>query len=148
MSSAPWSNLFAQARIWWEGCSTTTRIGAVGFGIAVIIALMMATMMASAPNFESLFSNLSPDDAAAIAAKLDDEHIKYQLTDNDTTVLVPEADKDRLRMEMVRAGLPAKSGSVLGTEWLDKITMSTSSDVSDQYIRRTLPHHRHHKQHQ
>jgi len=110
-------------------------VGAVGFGFAVIAALIMASILATAPNYENLFSNLSADDAAAIAAKLDDEHVKYQLTDNDTTVLVPSADKDRLRMEMVRAGLPAKSGSVLGTEWLDKIGMSTTSDVQDQYIR-------------
>jgi flagellar M-ring protein FliF len=135
MSPSPWSNLIAQAKTWWEGSSSSTRIGAVGFGAVVIFALVMATMLASAPTYENLFSNLSPDDAAAIAAKLDDEHAKYQLADNDTTVLVPSTEKDRLRMEMVRAGLPAKSGSVLGTEWLDKIGMSTTSDVQDQYIR-------------
>jgi flagellar M-ring protein FliF len=94
----------------------------------------MATLMASTPDYEDLFTNLSPDDAAAIAAKLDDERVKYQLADNDTTVMVPSADKDRLRMEMVRDGLPTKSGSVLGTEWLDKINMGTTSDVQDQYI--------------
>jgi flagellar M-ring protein FliF len=134
MSTNPLTDFLAQAKSWWEGASQATRIGAAAFAAAVVIALGMAIMLASAPNFEDLFSNLSPDDAAAIAAKLDDEHVKYQMADNDTTVLVPAADKDRLRMEMVRAGLPAKTGSVLGTEWLDKIGMSTTSDVQDQYI--------------
>jgi flagellar M-ring protein FliF len=134
MSSSPLSNLSGQFRAWWDGASPAARMGAAGFGLAVVVALSLATMMASTPNYEDLFTNLAPDDAANIAAKLDDEHVKYQMADNDTTVLVPADQKDRLRMEMVRAGLPAKSGSVLGTEWLGKIGMGTSSDVQDQYI--------------
>ncbi len=134
MSNSPWSNLAAQLKAWWEGSSQAARMGAVGFGFAVLAALVMASMLATAPNYEDLFTNLAPDDAAAIAAKLDDEHVKYQLADDDTSVLVPASDKDRLRMEMVRAGLPAKSGSVLGTEWLDKIGMGTTADVQQQYI--------------
>jgi len=126
--------LAAQAKSWWDASSPATRMGALAFAAAVIVALVMASMMATAPNYEDLFTNLSQDDAANIASKLDDEHVKYQLADNDTSVLVPAADKDRLRMEMVRDGLPAKSGSVLGTEWLDKIGMSTTSDVQEQYI--------------
>ncbi len=132
---SPLSGLFDQARLWWDGSPTSTRIISVGLAFLVVMCLAGAAMLATAPDYQDLFSGLDPQDAAAIAAKLDDAHVKYELIDNDTTIRVPSADKDRLRMEMVRDGLPAKTGSVVGSDWLDKIGMSTTSNVSDQYIK-------------
>ncbi len=94
-----------------------------------------AVMLATAPDYEDLFNNLDPHDTAAIAQKLDDSHEKYQIVSGETAIRVPSADKDRLRMEMIRDGLPAKTAGVVGSDWLDKIGMSTTSDVQDQYIR-------------
>lgn len=121
--------------MWWETSTSTTRLIAAGLAVVLVIALVGAAMLASTPDYQDLFTNLDPQDAAAIAQKLDDTHIPYQMADNDSTIRVPAPDKDRLRMEMIRQGLPAKSGSVLGSEWLDKIGMGTTSDLQSQYIR-------------
>lgn len=128
------TNILDQARAWWETSTSTTRLIASGLIVVLVIALVGAAMLATAPDYQPLFTDLDAQDAAAIQGKLEDAHEKYQLADNDTTILVPAQDKDRLRMEMVRQGLPTKSASVLGSEWLDKIGMGTTSDVQSQYI--------------
>lgn len=124
-----------QARAWWQSAPTPTRVISVGLALLVGLCLFGAVMLATAPQYEDLFTNLDPKDAAAIAAKLDDSHEAYKMGDGETSILVPGASKDRLRMEMIRDGLPAKTGSVVSTDWLDKIGMGTTSDVQDQYIR-------------
>ena len=124
-----------QARAWWDSAPTPTRVISVGLALLVGLCLAGAIMLATAPQYEDLFTNLDPKDAAAIAAKLDDAHEAYRMGDGETAILVPGANKDRLRMEMIRDGLPAKTGGVVGSDWLDKIGMGTTSDVQDQYIR-------------
>jgi flagellar M-ring protein FliF len=128
------SGIFDQVRIWWDSSTSATRVISVGLGILVVVCLAGAIVLATTPEMEDLFTNLDPRDAAAIAAKLDDEHVKYQMADGETSILVPGTDKDRLRMEMIRDGLPAKTGSVVGSDYLDKIGMGTTSDVQTQYI--------------
>lgn len=129
------TNIFEQARTWWETSTPTTKLIASGLVVILVIALIGAAMLASAPDYQPLFTTLDPQDASAITQKLDDAHEKYQLANNDTEILVPAQDKDRLRMEMIRQGLPTKSASILGSEWLDKIGMGTTSDLQNQYIR-------------
>jgi flagellar M-ring protein FliF len=124
-----------QAQGWWNSAPTSTRIISIGLAVLVVLCFIGAVMLATEPEYTDLFTNLDPHDSAAIAAKLDDEHEKYQISDNDTSIRVPVGDKDRLRMEMIRDGLPAKTGSVVGSDYLGQIGMSTTSDVSAQYIR-------------
>src|SRR5579884_557948 len=123
------SSIIEQARNWWETSTASTRLIAGALAAILVIALVGAAMLASTPDYQDLFTNLDPQDAAAIAQKLDDAHVKYQMADNDSTIRVPAPDKDHLRMEMIRQGLPSKSGSVLGTEWLDKVGISTTSEM-------------------
>ena len=131
------NNLLEQLKIWWESATTSTRIMGVGLALVVVACLSVALTIASAPSYQDLFTNLTPQDAAAIAQKLDDAHEKYQMADGEGTIRVPAQNKDRLRMDMVRANLPTKSSSLLGDigEWLEKIGMSTTSDLQNQYIR-------------
>lgn len=129
------NNLVEQLRAWWDSASASTRIMGVGLVIVLAASLIVAVEIASAPAYQDLFTNLNPQDAASIAQKLDDEHEKYQMADNDTTIQVPAQDKDRLRMDMVRAGLPAKTGSLVSTDYLSNIGISTGSEVQEQYIR-------------
>lgn len=124
-----------QLKNWWEAATLPTRIVGVGLVVGLLASFVIAGFLASSPNYQDLFTDLSPEDAAAITAKLDEEHAKYQLVDNDHTVRVPASEKDRLRMEMVRLGLPAKAGSLMGSAWLKEIGMGTTTDVQKQYIR-------------
>jgi flagellar M-ring protein FliF len=132
--NTPFGSLVDQCRMWWDGSTTATRVISIGLGILVVLCLGGAVMLATTPEMDDLFTNLDPRDAAAIAAKLDDEHEKYIMIDGETTIQVPSGDKDRLRMEMIRDGLPAKTGAVIGTDYLDKIGLGTTPDVQDQYI--------------
>jgi flagellar M-ring protein FliF len=130
----PQAGPLAQAKGWWDSAPASTKIISIGLAILVVLCFAGAVMLATEPEYTDLFNNLDPHDSAAIAQKLDDEHEKYQISNDDTTIKVRVADKDRLRMEMIREGLPAKTGSVVGSDWLDKIGMSTTQDVQAKYI--------------
>jgi flagellar M-ring protein FliF len=134
-SSSVFGNIADQARTWWETSSSSTKIISVGLAVILIMALIGAAMLATAPDYQDLFTGLDPQDASAIATALDNDHVKYQLANNDTTIRVPASQKDQLRMEMVSKGLPSKSGSVLGSDFLDKIGPGTTTDLQNQYIR-------------
>jgi flagellar M-ring protein FliF len=127
--------LFEQIKTWWDSASTSTRIVGVGLVAVLVLSIAVATILASSPNYQDLFTDLSPDDAASITQKLDEEHVKYELVDGDKTVRVPAQDKDRVRMEMIRAGLPSKASSLMGSEWLSKIGIGTTAEEQKQYIR-------------
>ncbi|MDR3710577.1 MAG: flagellar basal-body MS-ring/collar protein FliF [Capsulimonadaceae bacterium] len=132
------NTLLEQLRTWWDAASVSSRIIGVGIIVVIFASLAVAGMLATAPSYEDLFTDLSPDDAAAITQKLDEEHVKYQLADGERTIRVPSKDKDHLRMDMIRQGLPAKASSLMGSEWLKQISMGTTSDVQKQYIRMAL----------
>src|ERR1700722_16093326 len=120
----PQAGALGQAKGWWDSAPMTTRIIAVGLAILVVLCFTGAVMLATEPEYTDLFNNLDPHDSAAIAQKLDDDHEKYQISNDDTTIKVPVADKDRLRMEMIREGLPANTARVAGCRWLHKIERS------------------------
>ncbi|HEY3330539.1 MAG TPA: flagellar basal-body MS-ring/collar protein FliF [Capsulimonadaceae bacterium] len=132
------NNVLEQLKTWWEGATVPTRIVGIGLVGVLIASFVVAGLLASSPNYQDLFTDLSPEDAAAITQKLDEEHVKYQMVDSQHTIRVPAAEKDHLRMEMVRLGLPAKAGSLMGTAWLKEIGMGTTTDVQKQYIRMAL----------
>lgn len=132
------NNIVEQIKNWWDTASTSSRIVGVGIIVVVIASLAVAGILATTPSYEDLFTDLAPEDAAAITQKLDEDHVKYQLADGERTIRVPAQEKDRLRMEMVREGLPAKASSLMGSEWLKQISMGTTSDVQKQYIRMAL----------
>ncbi len=67
--------------------------------------------------FKPLFTGMAPEDAAAIVQKLKEGGVEYRIDANGSSVLVPEAKLDELRLEMAGAGLP-KTGRV-GFELFD-----------------------------
>ena len=68
-----------------------------------------------------LFSNLAPDDSAAIIQKLKDDKVPYQLTDGGTAVKVPQANLYDERVEV--AGSNLLKGQGTGYELFDKTNL-------------------------
>jgi len=75
-------------------------------------------------NYQPLFTNLSTDDTAAIVERLDENNVDYQLGGNGNTVLVPESEIYRLRLDMAAAGLPDQG--VVGFEIFDNSEFGTT----------------------
>ena len=98
----------------WNKFSLNQKVLIVG---AVMLCLISGGCLSSQMrvDYEALYTRLSVDDAAAITEKLDAAKIKYQLEDEGSTILVPAAQKYRVRLMLAgrafRAELPGWSYS-------------------------------------
>lgn len=95
------------------------RLAAIG-GVALLLIgfFVYLTTRLSSPEMELLYAELQPADAAAIAKKLDESKIPYQVDKNGTKLMVPPDKVGQIRMTMAQAGLP--SGGSVGYELFDK----------------------------
>lgn len=83
----------------------------VGFFAFVIIRF---TQPAMAP----LFTDLSPQDAAAVVKELDQQNVPYELRTDGAGILVPKEQVAKLRMKLAEQRLP--TGGSVGWEIFDK----------------------------
>lgn len=82
--------------------------------MALIGGLVALLMWARAPEYGVAFSNLTPEDAAAITAKLKEQNIPFELSSDGRVIRVPQARVPEVRLQMASQGLPA--GGVVGFE--------------------------------
>jgi flagellar M-ring protein FliF len=109
--------------------------------IAVVVTLVGAGLASflhwnKERGFKPLFTGMSSEDAGAIVQKLKESGTEFRLAANGTSVLVPEAKVDELRLEMSGAGLP-KTGRV-GFELFDKTNLGITDFTEHVNYRRAL----------
>ena len=80
-------------------------------------------------DFKPLYSGLSPEDAAAVLAKVREGGMEFRLSENGSSVLVPSEKVAEMRLSLAAAGIP-KSGRI-GFELFDKTNFGTS-DFTEQ----------------
>lgn len=88
------------------------------FGItAVLLSLVIAVLIYLAffrVQYDVLFSDLRPADASAIVTELETRNIPFELTNGETTILVPEDQVSTTRIAIAGSDLPIKG--VVGFE--------------------------------
>lgn len=95
------------------------RLGIMGgVLLALLVFFLFVSMRVSTPDMKLLYSDLSSIDSGAIAAKLEEVQIRYEISQDGTRVLVPDTDVGRARMLLAEAGLP--NGGSMGYEIFDK----------------------------
>jgi len=106
-----------------------TRLGIMG-GIlfALLIFFIFISMRVSTPDYSLLYNDLSSTDSSAIAARLEEAQIKFQISEDASRVTVPDTDVGRARMLLAEAGLP--NGGSLGYELFDNASgFGTTNDI-------------------
>jgi flagellar M-ring protein FliF len=88
------------------------------------------------PDYRVLYSNLSPEDAGEILAKLKEKKTPYQLAGNGTTILVPRDQVYDNRITLAADGLP-KGGGV-GFEVFDRTNLGATDFVQKLNYQRAL----------
>ncbi|MGH4125747.1 MAG: flagellar basal-body MS-ring/collar protein FliF [Clostridium sp.] len=83
----------------WGNLSKSKKIAYSLLAAVVIVALGSFIVIASKTKYDVLFSNMTTEDSGAILAKLKEKKVTYKVSDN--SILVPKADIDSLRMELV-----------------------------------------------
>lgn len=91
-------------------------MGAVILGLLVFFVFI--SMRISTPSLKLLYSDLSTVDSSAIAAKLEEEEIRYNVSLDGSRVMVPATEIGRARMLLAEAGLP--NGGSMGYEIFDQ----------------------------
>jgi len=86
----------------------------VGVLAVLIGGIAFATVFATKPSMEVLFSDLTPERANDITAYLREENIPFELTDNGTTIRVPSRQTYSLRLQIASgaSGIRFRSGEV------------------------------------
>jgi flagellar M-ring protein FliF len=73
---------------------------------------------ASQPTLAVLYSDLTPEDSAAITKELDAKTIAYEIRDDGHIIMANKADIAKLRFDLASKGIP--SGGTVGYEIFDK----------------------------
>lgn len=88
--------------------------------VGLILFFVFVSMRVATPPMRLLYSDLSPADSAAVAAKLEESQIPYTVSADSTRIMVAETEVGKSRLLLAEAGLP--NGGSLGYEIFDKQT--------------------------
>lgn len=97
---------------------------------ALIGVFAFIILRVTAPQMSAVFTDLSPEDSAAIVKDLERQGINYELKNDGAIIMVPREKMTRIRMKLAEGGLP-KGGGV-GYEIFDKSdTLGATSFVQN-----------------
>lgn len=88
--------------------SGARQVTLVAAAVLLLSAVLGGAYLLLGPNFQVLFSDLRPQDAATIVAELDRQKMPYRLAGGGTSVLVPEAEVHTARLKIMSRDLPLK----------------------------------------
>ncbi len=98
------------------GPARLSLMGAVLLGL--LMFFVFVSMRVSTPEMKMLYNDLGTDDSSAVAAKLEELQIPFEISNDATKVMVGSKDVGRARMLLAQEGLP--NGGSLGYEIFDK----------------------------
>lgn len=90
----------------WTGLGRAARTGLVVGTLLVIAAMSALGIWAYRPNYQVLFADLAPRDAAAMTAELDKMKVPYDLGENGTAILVPREMVYKTRLALMGKDVP------------------------------------------
>lgn len=112
----------------WSALSARRRVIVVAATLAMFLAVLSLTRIASTPSLSLLYSGLDSAAAGEVVAALEQRGVAYEIRGD--AIHVDAAQRDSLRMLLASEGLPANSGS--GYELLDSLSgFGTTSQMFD-----------------
>lgn len=120
----------------WSGLDRRRRIGFV-LGLLAICALVgvVATFTLRTP-YQVLFSGLAEGDLATMAGELDKLKVPYRVSDDDTQLLVPDAQVHKTRLALMSRELPLHGA--VGFELFNNVDFGASEFVQKINYQRAL----------
>jgi flagellar M-ring protein FliF len=100
------------------------RFGFVRLGAMALVTFSLMAYFgyvifkASQPTLSVLYSDLTPEDSAAILKELDARTVSYETRDDGRIIMASKADIAKLRFDLASKGIP--SGGTIGYEIFDK----------------------------
>lgn len=103
----PLSKFLARIGGFWKGLNSAQRIAALSIVLIVGGTIALLGSIARQPDYATLYSDLSPEDARRILDELGAMDVPFQLTRAGTAVQVPLERVYDLRLELASRGLPS-----------------------------------------
>ncbi|QMI05557.1 flagellar basal-body MS-ring/collar protein FliF [Citrobacter sp. RHB25-C09] len=103
---------------WLNRLRANPKIPLIMAGSAAVAIVVAMVLWAKAPDYRTLFSNLSDQDGGAIVTQLTQMNIPYRFTDGTGAIEVPADKVHELRLRLAQQGLP--KGGAVGFELLDQ----------------------------
>lgn len=94
----------------WRNLGRGQQIAVAGIGAISVVVIIVLVSWATTPEYGTLYSNLAEADAAAVAAKLKESKIPYELANGGATIRVPSRLLYETRLQLASAGLPQRGG--------------------------------------
>lgn len=116
--------------------STSQKALVIGVPLAVLALLSLLLFYAGKPNYVVLYGGLSGEDLNAVLSELDKEGIKYKLSPDGSTILVPEDKARDLRLKLAAKGIPSKG--IVGYEVFDKERFGVSDFQNQVNFKRAV----------
>ena len=89
-----------------------------GVLVGLILFFVFVSMRMATPNMKMLYTDLQPSDSGAMAAKLEEAKISYDVSADGSKISVPDSEVGKARMLLAADGLP--NGGSMGYEIFDK----------------------------
>ncbi|MDM2960414.1 flagellar basal-body MS-ring/collar protein FliF [Citrobacter sp. CK202] len=103
---------------WLNRLRANPRIPLIVAGSAAVAIIVAMVLWAKAPDYRTLFSNLSDQDGGAIVTQLTQMNIPYRFIEGSGAIEVPADKVHELRLRLAQQGLP--KGGAVGFELLDQ----------------------------
>lgn len=103
---------------------------------ATVAGLIIMVLWTSAPDFQTLYSNLTTEDAGEIVMQLKEQKIPYQISSNGKALLIPKERIYETRLSLANEGLPQGSG--VGFEIFDNTKLGMTEFVQNVNYQRAI----------
>ncbi|WP_110112834.1 flagellar basal-body MS-ring/collar protein FliF [Bacillus sp. CGMCC 1.16541] len=100
-----------QLSAFWDKRSKAQKFSIIGGSLIALLVVVLLSVLANKENFVPLYSNLSPQETGQIKAELDARGIQSEISQNGTTISVPEQAVNSLKVDLAAQGIP-NSGSI------------------------------------
>ena len=119
----------------WNGLEVGQKLGIIILSVLTVIAASFFLMKSMEPNWSVLYSDLSPQDAAAVSESLKKSGYAYKLSADKKSVLVPQELQDELRIFVAENDLIQDSSP--GFELLDDMQLG-STDFKNKLTKQRI----------
>ena len=120
----------------YKGLSLRAKVFMLIAVLVTVGSLVGLIMWASRPEYRTLYTGLSSEDAGAVVNSLKKRRIPYKVGVDGSSIMVPANLIYELRMEMASEGLPQSSG--IGYEIFDRQGIGVTEFVQKVNFQRAL----------
>ncbi len=125
--------MWQRVREWWQTSDRQTRLIAVASAAGLVIVMIALSFWATQPEWEVLYTGLSPSDSGAIVTRLKQAKVPYRLSAGGSTIEVPASYRDEMLLSLAAEGLPNQG--TLGYSRLEKLGFGTTQTVERETTR-------------